>query len=87
MEHKNFTRGDREIPLVVTYWWAMLLARVYEVFSLVRCRCGESMRIIAFVRWVPFTAHLGEPTQPPRIAPARPRPLPLRGGLRTTPKH
>ncbi len=29
------------------YWWATLLARIYEVFPL-RCpRCGEPMRLIA----------------------------------------
>ena len=61
------------------YAWALLLARIYEVFPLVCARCGSEMRIIAFltdpaaVRAI--LAHLGEPTAPPRIAPARGPPL------------
>ena len=61
------------------YAWALLLARIYEVFPLVCARCGGEMRIIAFltdpaaVRAI--LAHLGEPTAPPRIAPARGPPL------------
>jgi hypothetical protein len=52
----------------------MLLARIYEVFPLLCTRCGEPVRIIAFitdvgsVQWI--LEHIGEPTQPPRIAPA-----------------
>jgi hypothetical protein len=31
------------------YWWALLLARIYEILPL-RCgRCGAQMRLIAFV--------------------------------------
>jgi len=52
----------------------MLLARIYEVFPLVCFRCGEPMRIIAFVTDVGpiqrILAYLGEPAQAPRIAPA-----------------
>ena len=61
------------------YAWALLLARIYEVFPLVCPICGAEMRIIAFltdpaaVRAI--LAHLGEPTAPPRIAPARGPPL------------
>jgi hypothetical protein len=57
-----------------TYWWAMLLARIYEVFPLRCLRCGEPMRLIAFVTdsgsITRILAYLGEPTQAPRIAPA-----------------
>ena len=61
------------------YAWALLLARIYEVFPL-RCpHCGGEMRIIAFITDAPnvraILAHLGEPTAPPRIAPARGPPL------------
>ncbi len=57
-----------------TYLWAMLLARIYEVFPL-RCpRCGEPMRLIAFVTdsgsITRILAYLGEPTKAPHIAPA-----------------
>ena len=58
---------------------ALLLARIYEVFPLVCPNCGGAMRIIAFIvdRTIvrDILAHLGEPTAPPRIAPARGPPL------------
>jgi len=61
------------------YAWALLLARIYEVFPLVCPRCGGAMRIIAFITDGPtvrdILAHCGEPTAPPRIAPARCLPL------------
>ena len=55
--------------------WALLLARIYECLPL-RCpNCGEPMRIIAFVLDAPtierILAHIGEPTQPPAVLPAR----------------
>jgi len=57
------------------YAWALLLARIYEVFPLHCTHCGADMRIIAFITDGPtvrdILAHLGEPTAPPRIAPAR----------------
>ena len=61
------------------YAWALLLARIYEVFPLLCPLCGAEMRIIAFVTDVSairdILVHLGEPTAPPRIAPARGPPL------------
>ena len=61
------------------YTWAMLLARIYEIFPLLCPRCGGAMRIIAFITDGPtvhdILGHLGEPTAPPRIAPARGPPL------------
>ena len=64
---------------VARYAWALLLARIYAVFPL-RCpHCGGEMRIIAFITDAPnvraILAHLGAPTAPPRIAPARGPPL------------
>ena len=61
------------------YIWARLLARIYEVFPLLCPWCGAEMPIIAFIT-DPSTVrdildHLGEPTAPPRIAPARGPPL------------
>ena len=65
------------------YAWALLLARIYdrrkslwdEVFRLVCPHCGGAMRIIAFITDGPtvrgILVHLGEPTVPPQIAPAR----------------
>ena len=61
------------------YAWALLLARIYEVFPLRCTHCGGAMRIIAFITDASMRrdilAHLGEPTAPPRIAPARAPPL------------
>jgi hypothetical protein len=57
------------------YLWAMLLARIYESAPLACPQCGADMRIIAFVtdgvsiRGI--LEHIGEPADPPRIAPAR----------------
>ena len=57
----------------------MLLARIYAVFPLCCPFCHAKMRIIAFIT-EPSTVrqildHLGEPTRPPRFAPARAPPL------------
>ena len=70
--------GNRDMPLAVNLWWAMLLARIDEVFPLQCPRCGEPMRLIAMrLAFVTDTgsithilAYLGEPTQTPHIAPA-----------------
>jgi hypothetical protein len=57
------------------YLWAMLLARIYEIFPLTCNHCGGEVRLIAFVtEAVPIREvleHLGEPTKPPRIHPPR----------------
>ena len=55
--------------------WALLLVRIYECLPL-RCpKCGEPMRIIAFVLDEPtierILTHIGEPTRPPVVLPAR----------------
>ena len=61
------------------YAWTLLLAHVYEVFPLLCPKCGAKMRIIGFITDAPavrqILAHLGEPTSPPRLAPARGPPL------------
>ncbi len=61
------------------YLWAMLLARIYEAFPLQCPICHTGMRIIAFVNDAgtvkKILDHIGESTQPPRIAPARGSPL------------
>ena len=57
------------------YLWAMLLARIYEVFPLVCSRCGGEVEIIAFITEAPtlrtILTHIGEPTEPPPISPCR----------------
>ena len=61
------------------YAWALLLARIYAVFPLRCTQCGVEMRVIAFITDASairdILVHLGEPTAPPRIAPARGPPL------------
>lgn len=61
------------------YAWALLLARIHEAFPLLCPKCGGEMRIIAFITEAvavrDILAHLGEPTAPPRMAPARGPPL------------
>jgi len=61
------------------YLWAMLLARIYEAFPLLCPICHGQMRIIAFINDAGTVGkilnHIGESTQPPRIAPARGPPL------------
>ena len=55
--------------------WALLLARIFECLPLVCPRCGEPMRIIAFIldRSVieRILEHVGEPTEAPPVLPAR----------------
>ena len=55
--------------------WALLLVRIYECLPMLCPRCGEPMRIIAFVLDPPVIErildHIGEPTAPPMILPAR----------------
>jgi len=55
--------------------WAALLARISEVFPLICPTCGTALTFIAFLTDpVPITrilAHIGEPTSPPLLHPAR----------------
>jgi hypothetical protein len=57
------------------YLWAMLLARIYEVFPLVCHRCGGEVEIIAFITEAPtvraILTHIGEPAEAPPISPSR----------------
>ena len=61
------------------YLWAMLIARIYEVFPLVCLHCAGQMRIIAFILDAPTVRkildHIGEDSRPRRITPARGPPL------------
>ena len=57
----------------------MLLARIYEVLPLLCPKCGGEMKIIAFINEAvvirEILNHLGEPTSPPMLKPARGPPL------------
>jgi hypothetical protein len=61
------------------YLWAVLIARVYEVFPLLCPICGGQMRIIAFITHSAYIRyivnHIGVPSEPPHITPARGLPL------------
>ena len=58
------------------YLWAVLIARIYEVFPLL---CGGQMRLIAFItsgaEVRKILEHIGVDSEPPRISPARRPPL------------
>jgi hypothetical protein len=55
------------------FLWVRLLARIYEVLSLVCPRCGGAMRLIAFITQPAavgsILTHMGEPITPPPLAP------------------
>ena len=61
------------------YLWAVLMARIYEVFPLLCPLCGGQMRIIAFITHSAeirqLLDHIGVASEPPRISPARGPPL------------
>ncbi len=71
--------GEAEAILrrIARYAWAVLLARIDEVFPLVCPRFGGERRIIAFVTDAvrEILSPLGEPTSPPRLMKARVPPL------------
>ena len=61
------------------YLWAVLIARIYEVFPLLCPLCGGQMRLIAFITHSAdirqILEHIGADSEPPRISPARGPPL------------
>ena len=67
--------GEEHRRSSARYLWAMLIAQIYEVFPLVCTHCGTEMRIIAFVTDTASVTrilqHIGEPTRPPVLSPAR----------------
>ena len=61
------------------YLWAVLIARIYEVFPLLCPNCGGQMRLIAFITHSAdirqILDHIGVESEPPHITPARGPPL------------
>jgi hypothetical protein len=61
------------------YLWAVLIARIYEVFPLLCPMCGGQMRLIAFItegaQIRKILDHIGVDSEPPHIAAARGPPL------------
>ena len=57
----------------------MLIARIYEVFPLLRPICGGQMRLIAFITHradiLQILNHIGVKSEPSHIRPARGPPL------------
>lgn len=77
----HVTKSATSVPGARTarYHWAILLARLFATFPL-RCpQCGAELSLIAFVTAAEsvqrILTHLGEPAEPPRVAPARGPPL------------
>lgn len=72
-------KEETPISQAARYLWALLIARIYEVFPLICPKCGGTMKIIAFIdegeAIREILTCLGEPVDPPRIAPARGPPL------------
>jgi hypothetical protein len=71
------------------YLWAALIARIYATWPLLCSACGAELRLVAFI-----TARepidrilqaIGEPTRPPRVAPARGPPQPTDAGVEPRP--
>lgn len=66
------TKGKKQRA---SYLWAMLIARIYEALPLLCPRCGSPMKIIAFITEPASLSrilnHLGVPTKPPPLQPAR----------------
>ena len=60
---------------VVDGVWAVLIARIYEVFPLLCAMCGGQMRLIAFIiggaQIRRVLEHIRVESEPPRMAPAR----------------
>ena len=61
------------------YLWAVLIARIYEVFPLLCPMCVGQMRLIAFItegtQIRKILDHIGVDPEPPQISPARGPPL------------
>jgi hypothetical protein len=62
-------------PFYAASLWAMLIARIYEVFPLVCPQCGDELKIVAFLTEADpiqrILIYIGEPVTQPRIATAR----------------
>ncbi len=57
------------------YLWAMLLARIYNLFPLICPECGAEMQVIAVIQDKPvinkILESVGEAIKPPTLSPAR----------------
>ena len=73
------TEAARPKRSAAHYLWAVLIARIYEVFPLLCPLCGGQMRMIAFITHSAdirhMLEHIGVPAEPPCISPPRGSPL------------
>jgi hypothetical protein len=75
IRHLPASPDPSKLSRVAARCWALLLVRIYECLPLLCPQCGHPMRIIAFIQDPPVIErilhHIGEPTQPPEVLPAR----------------
>ena len=82
------TQGNAVLPIPESvppqrtpthYLWAVLIARIHEVFPLLCPMCGGQMRLIAFItegtQISKILDHIGVDSEPPHIFPAGAPPL------------
>ncbi|MCT2530276.1 hypothetical protein N2382_05330 [SAR92 clade bacterium H921] len=73
-KHTDRQKGFGRFKDVVS-GWAMLLARIYDVFPLVCPQCGGSMRVLSVVTDIQsvekILTHINEPIDAPVMMPAR----------------
>lgn len=71
----ELSAGTKPKTRRASYLWAMLIARIYEALPLLCCRCGSPMKIVALITEPSSVSrilkHLGVPTEPPPLQPAR----------------
>lgn len=69
------SRESKKPSRASLYRWALLLARIFEIFPLICPKCSHPMRIISFIQdrhsIRKVLAHINEPFEPPVISPAR----------------
>jgi len=69
------TCAEPRSPTPNLYRWALLLARIYEIWPLTCNHCGGPVRILAFITEPApirkILRHIGEPDEPPRLHPPR----------------
>jgi len=71
--------SKRHVPRA-RHSWAELMRRVFEIEVLICPHCGGPRKLLAAIfdrdAILKILAHLGLPTEPPPLAPARPPPMP-----------
>jgi len=77
---KCLGRGARQHQaLPARYRWAVIIARIYDVSSLLCLHCSGEMRLMGFVNEgaeiKKIHDYIGEPSTPPNISQARSQPL------------